>query len=189
MTEPTRIAILAGGCVWSLQTLFRRFSGVVSVRVGYAGCDTPNTTHGDHQAHVEAIEIVFDSKIVSFRGLLEFFFQIHEACTIDLQRDDIGAGYRCSILYAGDEQRKVAEQTIADSPISGRWPCKLVTEVVPAGLFWEGEPEHLEHFPTDCNRHFIEPDQRPPRKGAPRGPNQVRRVVKWSSAEIARFRD
>jgi peptide-methionine (S)-S-oxide reductase len=154
-------AILAGGCFWGMQDLFRRRPGVVSTRVGYAGGDVPNATYRNHGTHAEAIEIVFDPERTSYRELLEFFFQIHDPTTMNRQGNDIGTSYRSAILYLDEDQRRVAEETIADVDASGRWPGKVVTEVTPAGDFWEAEPEHqdyLERYPHGYTCHFVRPD-------------------------------
>jgi peptide-methionine (S)-S-oxide reductase len=154
-------AILAGGCFWGMQDLFRKQPGVVSTRVGYAGGDVPNATYSRHGTHAEAIEVVFDPALTSYRDLLEFFFQIHDPTTLNRQGNDVGTSYRSGIFYLGEEQRRVAEQTIADIDAAGRWPGKIVTEVTPAGAFWEAEPEHqdyLERYPNGYTCHFVRPD-------------------------------
>ena len=143
-------AILAGGCFWGMQDLIRKRPGVLSTRVGYSGGDVPNATYRNHGTHAEAIEIVFDPEQTSYRDLLEFFFQIHDPTTLNRQGNDIGTSYRSAIFYVDEEQRRVAEDTIADVEASGLWPGKVVTEVAPAGPFWEAEPEHqdyLERYP------------------------------------------
>jgi peptide-methionine (S)-S-oxide reductase len=158
-------AVLAGGCFWGVQDLIRRYDGVLSTRVGYTGGDVPNATYRNHGTHAEAIEIIFDPDIVSYRQLLEFFFQIHDPSTLDRQGNDLGTSYRSAIFYTTDEQRRVAEDTIADVDASGLWPGKVVTEVVPAGDFWEAEPEHqdyLERYPGGYTCHFIRPNWRLP---------------------------
>ena len=144
-----------------MQDLFRKQPGVVSTRVGYTGGDVPNATYGHHGTHAEAIEVVFDSDATSYRELLEFFFQIHDPTTLNRQGNDLGTSYRSAIFYLTDEQRRVALQTVADIDASGRWPGKVVTDVVPAGPFWEAEPEHqnyLERYPNGYTCHFVRPD-------------------------------
>ncbi len=161
----TERAILAGGCFWGMQDLIRKQPGVVSTRVGYSGGDVPNATYRNHGTHAESIEIVFDPARTSYRKLLEFFFQIHDPTTVDRQGNDIGTSYRSAIFYANDEQKRVAEDTIEDVNASGLWPGKVVTEVVPAGDFWEAEPEHqdyLERIPNGYTCHFIRPDWKLP---------------------------
>ena len=160
MSGATEKAILAGGCFWGMQDLFRKRPGVLSTRVGYAGGDVPNATYRNHGTHAEAIEIVFDPEQTSYRELLEFFFQIHDPTTVNRQGNDVGTSYRSAILYGDDEQRQVAEDTIAAVDSSGLWPGKVVTEVVPAGPFWEAEPEHqdyLERYPNGYTCHFVRP--------------------------------
>jgi peptide-methionine (S)-S-oxide reductase len=156
MTNEER-AILAGGCFWGMQDLIRRLPGVISTRVGYSGGDVPNATYRNHGNHAESIEIVFDPARTSFRKLLEFFFQIHDPTTLNRQGNDLGASYRSAIFYLTNEQKKIAEETIADVEASGLWPGKVVTEVTRAGDFWEAEPEHqdyLEHYPNGYTCHY-----------------------------------
>jgi len=160
-------AVLAGGCFWGMQDLIRRFPGVISTRVGYTGGEVPNATYRNHGGHAEAIEIVFDPAKTSFRTLLEFFFQIHDPTTVNRQGNDIGTSYRSAIFYTSDEQRKIAEDTIADVNASGLWPGKAVTEVVHASDFWEAEPEHqdyLERIPNGYTCHFVRPGWKLPRR-------------------------
>jgi peptide-methionine (S)-S-oxide reductase len=160
-------AILAGGCFWGMQDLIRKLPGVVSTRVGYTGGEVPNATYRNHDGHAEAIEIVFDPERTSYRKLLEFFFQIHDPTTRNRQGGDIGTSYRSAIFYTNDQQKAVAEDTIADVDASGLWPDKVVTEVTPAGEFWEAEPEHqdyLERIPHGYTCHFARPDWVLPRR-------------------------
>ncbi len=167
MTGITERAILAGGCFWGMQDLIRRFPGVISTRVGYSGGDVPNATYRNHGTHAEAIEIIFEPEKTSFRDLLEFFFQIHDPSTKNRQGNDIGLSYRSAIFYTSDEQRQVAEDTIADVDASGLWPGKVVTELAPVGNFWEAEPEHqdyLERLPNGYTCHFIRPGWKLPRR-------------------------
>ena len=163
----TERAILAGGCFWGVQGLIRRQDGVVSTRVGYSGGDVPNATYRNHGSHAEAIEIVFDPARISYRTLLEFFFQIHDPSTLNRQGNDRGSSYRSMILYASEAQRRIAEDTIADVDASGLWPGKVVTEVQPLGDFWEAEPEHqdyLQHYPDGYTCQFVRPGWRLPRR-------------------------
>jgi peptide-methionine (S)-S-oxide reductase len=146
MTESTERAVLAGGCFWGVQELVRNLPGVLSTRVGYTGGDVPNATYRNHGTHAEAIEITFDPSVTTYRDLLEFFFQIHDPTTKNRQGNDIGLSYRSAIYYTSDEQRRVAEETIADVNASGLWPGDVVTEVEPAGPFWEAEPEHQDYL-------------------------------------------
>ena len=165
MTTETERAVLAGGCFWGVQQLIRRQPGVISTRVGYSGGDVPNATYRNHGTHAEALEIVFDPKTISFRQLLEFFFQIHDPSTLNQQGNDRGLSYRSAIFYTSEEQRQVALDTIADVNASGIWPGKAVTEVAPVGPFWEAEPEHqdyLERIPNGYTCHFIRPNWRLP---------------------------
>jgi peptide-methionine (S)-S-oxide reductase len=163
-------AVLAGGCFWGMQDLIRRYDGVISTRVGYSGGDVPNATYRNHGTHAEAIEIVFDPAKLSYRKLLEFFFQIHDPTTRNRQGNDLGLSYRSAIFYTSEAQKLVAEDTIADVNASGLWPGKVVTEVAPAGAFWEAEPEHqdyLERFPAGYTCHFVRPGWKlPVREGA-----------------------
>jgi peptide-methionine (S)-S-oxide reductase len=140
---------------------------VVSTRVGYSGGDVPNATYRNHGTHAEAIEIIFDPAEISFRQLLEFFFQIHDPSTVNRQGNDVGMSYRSAIFYTTPEQKAVAQDTIADVDASGLWPGKVVTEVTPVGDFWEAEPEHqdyLERIPNGYTCHFVRPGWRLPRR-------------------------
>jgi peptide-methionine (S)-S-oxide reductase len=169
MAANTERAVLAGGCFWGMQQLIRRIPGVIATRVGYSGGDVKNATYRNHGTHAEAIEIVFDPAQLSFRDLLEFFFQIHDPTTKDRQGNDRGASYRSAIFYTSDEQRRIAEATIADVNASGRWPGKVVTELSPVGDFWEAEPEHqdyLEHYPNGYTCHYVRPDWKLTKPGA-----------------------
>lgn len=160
-------AVLAGGCFWGMQDLIRKLPGVVSTRVGYTGGDVPHATYRNHGTHAEGIEITFDPATISFRRLLEFFFQIHDPTTPNRQGNDRGLSYRSAIFYVTPEQKRVAEDTIADVDESGLWPGKVVTEVAPAGDFWEAEPEHqdyLERIPNGYTCHFVRPGWRLPQR-------------------------
>ena len=162
-------AILAGGCFWGMQDLIRRQPGIIATRVGYTGGDVKNATYRNHGTHAEAIEVVFDPSRTSFRKLLAFFFQIHDPTTADRQGNDRGPSYRSGIYYVTDDQRRIAEDTIADVNASGLWPGKVVTEVRPAGDFWEAEPEHqdyLERIPNGYTCHFARPGWVLPRRAA-----------------------
>ena len=163
----TETAILAGGCFWGVQDLVSRQPGILSTRVGYSGGEVPHATYRNHGNHAEAIEIVFDPALTSFRALLEFFFQIHDPTTRNRQGNDAGASYRSAIFYASEEQKSVAEDTIADVDASGLWPGKVVTEVTPASDFWEAEPEHqdyLERIPNGYTCHFVRPGWKLPHR-------------------------
>ena len=170
MTDNTETAILAGGCFWGMEELIRHRDGVVSTRVGYTGDPShPNATYASHGDHAEAIEIVFDPERLSYRDILEFFFQIHDPTTKDRQGNDIGRSYRSAIFHLSGEQRQIAEDTNADADASGLWSGKVVTEVTPAGDFWEAEVEHqdyLERYPQGYNCHFERPGWKLPRRAA-----------------------
>jgi peptide-methionine (S)-S-oxide reductase len=160
MSDSSEKAVIAGGCFWGMQDLFRRMPGVLSTRVGYTGGNVANATYRNHGTHAEAIEIVFDPRVLSYRKILEFFFQIHDPTTLNSQGNDYGASYRSAIFYTSEEQKQIAEKTIADVGASGQWPGKIVTEVSPAREFWEAEPEHqdyLERHPNGYTCHFIRP--------------------------------
>jgi peptide-methionine (S)-S-oxide reductase len=166
MTSPTERAVLAGGCFWGMQDLIRKMRGILSTRVGYSGGD-PDATYRHHGTHAEAIEIVFDPKIISYRTLLEFFFQIHDPTTRNRRGNDVGTSYRSAIFYVNDEQKRIAEDTIADIQASGLWPGEVVTELTPAGPFWEAEPEHqdyLERYPDGYTCHFVRTGWRLPHR-------------------------
>ena len=162
-------AVLAGGCFWGMQDLIRRYNGVISTRVGYTGGEVANATYRNHGSHAEAIEIIFDPAKISYRELLEFFFQIHDPSTLNRQGNDRGASYRSAIFYTSDEQKRVAEDTIADVNASGLWPGKAVTEVTAASDFWQAEPEHqdyLERIPNGYTCHFVRPGWKLPKRDA-----------------------
>lgn len=146
MAGKSETAILAGGCFWGVQELLRDYPGVISTRVGYSGGEVPNATYRNHGTHAEAVEIVFDPEKISFRKILEFFFQIHDPSTPNRQGNDRGPSYRSAIFYTSEEQKRVAEETIADVNASGLWPGEVVTEVVASGPFWEAEPEHQDYL-------------------------------------------
>jgi peptide-methionine (S)-S-oxide reductase len=153
-------AVLAGGCFWGMQDLIRRYPGVISTRVGYTGGDVANATYRNHGTHAEAIEIIFDPDRISFRQILEYFFQIHDPTTRNRQGNDTGMSYRSAIFYTSPEQKHIAHDTIADVDASGLWPGRVVTEVAPAGAFWEAEPEHqdyLERYPAGYTCHYVRP--------------------------------
>lgn len=154
-------AVLAGGCFWGMQDLIRKMPGVLKTRVGYTGGDVPNATYRHHGTHAEGIEIIFDPTKISYRRLLEFFFQIHDPTTLNRQGNDRGLSYRSGIYYLDAAQKLVAEQTIADVEASGVWPGPVVTELAAAGDFWEAEPEHqdyLEQRPNGYTCHYVRPD-------------------------------
>jgi len=160
-------AVLAGGCFWGMQDLIRKLPGVVSTRVGYTGGNTPNATYRNHGTHAEAIEIAFDDARTSYRRILEYFFQIHDPTTPNRQGGDIGSSYRSAIYYVDADQKRIAEETIADVEASGLWKGKVVTEVEPARDFWEAEPEHqdyLEKHPGGYTCHYPRPGWVLPRR-------------------------
>ncbi|MEU0401042.1 peptide-methionine (S)-S-oxide reductase MsrA [Streptomyces sp. NPDC006197] len=167
MTGSEERAVLAGGCFWGMQELIRAQPGVLATRVGYSGGDLAHPTYRRHEGHAEAVEIIFDGTVTDYRTLLEFFFQIHDPSTKNRQGNDIGDSYRSAVFYLDDEQRRVAEDTIADVDASGLWPGPVVTEVTPAGPFWEAEPEHqdyLQRYPDGYTCHFPRPGWRLPRR-------------------------
>ena len=162
-------AVLAGGCFWGMQDLIRKRNGVIATRVGYSGGDVPNATYRDHGTHAEAIEVIFNDEVLSYRDLLELFFQIHDPSTPNRQGNDRGLSYRSAIYYEDDDQKAVALDTIADVDASGIWPGKVVTEVEPVSDFWEAEPEHqdyLERIPNGYPCHFPRPDWVLPKRAA-----------------------
>ena len=163
----TETAILAGGCFWGMQELIRKLPGVISTRVGYSGGDVANATYRNHGTHAEAVEIVFNPDKLSFRDLLEFFFQAHDPTTLNRQGNDMGMSYRSGIYYTSEEQKQVALDTIADVDASGLWPGKVVTEVKAAGAFWQAEPEHqdyLQRYPGGYTCHWVRPEWKLPRR-------------------------
>ena len=187
MTVSAERAVLAGGCFWGVQDLVRRYPGVIATRVGYTGGEVPNATYRNHGNHAEAIEITFDPQTISYRKLLEFFFQIHDPSTLNRQGNDRGASYRSAIFYTSDEQKRIAEDTIADVDASGLWPGKVVTEVAPAGPFWEAEPEHqdyLEKFPDGYTCHFVRPNWTLPHRS-----EKAQSGRKWSFRRVTKASD
>ncbi len=165
----TERAVLAGGCFWGMEDLIRKLPGVRSTRVGYTGGDVANATYRNHGTHAEGIEIIFDPSQITYRRLLEFFFQIHDPTTVNRQGNDRGMSYRSAIYFVDDAQKGIAEDTIKDVDASGIWPGKVVTELEPVGDFWEAEPEHqdyLERIPNGYTCHFIRPDWVLPKRDA-----------------------
>ncbi len=150
-------AVLAGGCFWGMQDLIRRLPGVISTRVGYTGGEVPHASYRNHGNHAEAIEVYFENEQLSFRNLLECFFQIHDPTTLNRQGNDIGPSYRSAIYYVNPQQKELAEEMIAAINASGHWPGEVVTEIAPASDFWEAEPEHqdyLERYPQGYTCHY-----------------------------------
>ena len=167
MSNDIERAVLAGGCFWGMEDLIRKLPGVVSTRVGYTGGDVPNATYRNHGNHAEGVEINFDPSQISFRDILEFFFQIHDPSTLNQQGNDLGLSYRSGIYCVDEAQKAEAIRTIADVEASGIWPNKVVTEIKPVGDFWEAEPEHQDYllrYPTGYTCHFIRPNWKLPRR-------------------------
>ena len=167
MSNDIERAVLAGGCFWGMEDLIRKLPGVVSTRVGYTGGDVPNATYRNHGTHAEGIEINFDPSQISFRDILEFFFQIHDPSTLNRQGNDLGLSYRSGIYCVDEAQKAEAVRTIADVEASGIWPNKVVTEIKPVGDFWEAEPEHQDYllrYPAGYTCHFIRPNWKLPRR-------------------------
>jgi peptide-methionine (S)-S-oxide reductase len=165
----TEKAVLAGGCFWGMQDLIRKLPGIIETRVGYTGGNVLYATYRNHGDHAEGIEIVFDPEMISYRRILEYFFQIHDPTTKNRQGNDFGTSYRSAIYYVDEEQKRIAEDTIADVDASGLWPGKVVTDVEPAGDFWYAEPEHqdyLERYPGGYSCHFPRSDWVLPRRAA-----------------------
>jgi peptide-methionine (S)-S-oxide reductase len=157
----TEKAILAGGCFWGVEELIRDLPGVSKTVVGYTGGEVPNATYRNHGNHAEGIAIDFDPTVISYRTLLEFFFQIHDPTTRNRQGNDRGTSYRSAIFYLNDEQKNTAEALIKEMDTSGKWPGPVVTEVVPASDFWDAEVEHQDYLrkhPGGYTCHFIRPD-------------------------------
>ncbi len=167
MTTNRERAVLAGGCFWGMEDLIRKMPGILDTTVGYTGGDVENATYRNHGTHAEGIEIIFDPTIITYRDLLEFFFQIHDPTTLNRQGNDRGLGYRSAIYYVDDTQKEVAEETIKDVDASDLWPGKVVTEIEPVGAFWEAEPEHqdyLERIPHGYTCHFVRPGWKLPKR-------------------------
>src|SRR4051812_37352884 len=167
MSDTTETAILAGGCFWGVQELLRKREGVISTRVGYTGGSNEHPTYRNHPGHAEAVEIVFDPDRISYRDILEFFFQIHDPSTKDRQGNDVGSSYRSEIFTVSDEQRRVAEETIADVAAPGLWPGNVVTVISEPAPFWEAEPEpqaSLQKYPNGYTCHFPRPGWKLPHR-------------------------
>ncbi len=157
----TERAVLAGGCFWGMQDLIRKMDGVTDTRVGYTGGEVANATYRNHAGHAEAIEIIFDNEVITYRDILAFFFQIHDPTTVDRQGNDMGDSYRSEIFYTSEAQKDMAIKTIKDVDASGLWPGKAVTKISAVSDFWEAEPEHqdyLERIPNGYTCHFARPD-------------------------------
>ena len=162
-------AVLAGGCFWGMQDLIRKLPGVQETRVGYTGGDVAHATYRNHGSHAEGIEVMFDPEVLSYRILLEVFFQIHDPTTLNRQGNDVGTSYRSGIYYTSEAQKQTALETIADVEASGLWPGRVTTEVTSAGDFWEAEPEHqdyLERYPNGYTCHFPRADWVLPRRNS-----------------------
>ena len=159
----TERAILAGGCFWGMEDLLRRAKGVLSTRVGYIGGEMPDPTYARHYGHVEAVEVIFDPSVLSYRSLLELFFQIHDPTTYEQQGGDVGPSYRSAIFYTTEVQKEMALRTIEEIEESDRWPGPVLSEINPEEPFWEAEPEHqkyLERDPAGYSCHFARPTWR-----------------------------
>jgi peptide-methionine (S)-S-oxide reductase len=157
----TEKAILAGGCFWGVEELFRHYPGVISTVVGYTGGDVTNATYKNHGTHAEAIEIIFDPGKLTYRALLEYFFMIHNPTTRNRQGNDVGTSYRSAIFFMDEKQRETAKELIAEMEASGKWPGQIVTEVVPVVDFWNAEEEHqnyLQKYPYGYTCHYERPD-------------------------------
>lgn len=154
-------AILAGGCFWGVEELIRKLPGIESTDVGYTGGDVPNATYRNHGTHAEGIEIIFDPAKISYRSLLEFFFQIHDPTTMNRQGNDTGLSYRSAIFYLNQTQKETAQALIKEMDASGKWPAAIVTAVEPASDFWNAEVEHQDYLqknPYGYTCHFLRPD-------------------------------
>jgi peptide-methionine (S)-S-oxide reductase len=154
-------AILAGGCFWGVEELIREQPGVTSTVVGYTGGDVRNATYRNHGTHAEAIAVTFDADLLPYKKLLEFFFQLHDPTTLNRQGNDRGTSYRSAIFYLSAEQNKDAQELIAAMTASKKWPGKIVTQVAPAGDFWDAEEEHqayLQKHPYGYTCHFVRPE-------------------------------
>lgn len=165
----TERAVLAGGCFWGMEELLRHKPGILKTRVGYTGGDVENATYRNHGTHAEGVEILFDPARISYRDILEFFFQIHDPTTLNRQGNDVGLSYRSAIYYVDEAQKAVALDTIADVDASGLWPRRVVTEVEPVGAFWEAEPEHqdyLQRIPNGYTCHWVRPNWVLPKRNA-----------------------
>lgn len=160
MGDNAETAVLAGGCAWIMQALLSQPEGVISTRHGWMGGRGDNPTEENDGGHAEVVEVVFDPARLSYRGLLEVFFQVHRA---DLDEGVVGSIYRSEIFYTSEEQRRVAEEMIRDVDASGHWPGKTVTKISPVAVFWESGPEHQDYFlrfPLGCKPPFPRQDDK-----------------------------
>ena len=154
-------AILAGGCFCGMEELIRALPGVLDTEVGYTGGHVANATYAKHDGHAEAIEITFDPAQISYRTLLEFFFQIHNPTTPNQQGNDKGSSYRSAIFYRDAVQKKTAEEVIATLTSAKIYKAPIVTEIMPATAFWSAEMEHqdyLQKHPHGYTCHYIRPE-------------------------------
>jgi len=144
------VATLAGGCFWCLEAVFQRLRGVVSVESGYTGGHFENPTYRQvctgTTGHAEAVRITFDPEVISYRDLLDVFFEIHDPTTLNRQGADVGPQYRSAIFYHSEEQRATAESVIAELQAERYRDRPIVTEVVAAGEFYLAEPEHQDYY-------------------------------------------
>ncbi|AAK41726.1 peptide-methionine (S)-S-oxide reductase MsrA [Saccharolobus solfataricus] len=142
------VATLGGGCFWCTEAVYKRVKGVISVKPGYSGGHVPNPTYEDvctdTTGHAEVVQITFDSSIISYREILEIFFEIHDPTTLNRQGNDVGTQYRSIILYHNEEQRKIAEEMIRE--VEKRIGKKVVTELKPFEVFYEAEDYHHDFY-------------------------------------------
>lgn len=161
-TKTEEAAVLAGGCFWGMEELFRQQTGVIGTRVGYTGGHVPDVTYKQVKTgttgHAEAIEVVFDNTVTSFREVLKFFFIMHDPTTVNRQGNDIGDSYRSAIFCTSSKQAIIATRLIQEIDASGVLPASIVTQVVKATDFYEAEPEHqnyLQHYPDGYTCHWV----------------------------------
>ena len=154
------IATLAGGCFWCLEAVYDGLKGVESVESGYMGGAAPNPTYeevcGGRTGHAEVVRIRFDPAVVMFKELLEVFFVIHDPTTLNQQGNDVGTQYRSAIFYHSPQQKAEAEAVMARLAAAGIWKKPIVTEVVPAGPFYEAEAYHQEYFERNPNQPYCQ---------------------------------
>lgn len=160
MSQQHEVATLAGGCFWCLDTVFRDLKGVEKVESGYAGGKTKNPSYREvcsgTTGHAEVVQVTFDPTVISFRDLLGVFFTIHDPTTLNRQGADIGTQYRSAVFYDSDDQRKTAEQAIAELTAAHVWDDPIVTEVAPLTAYYPAEAYHQNYFAQNPDQPYCQ---------------------------------
>ncbi len=160
----TEIAILAGGCFWGMEDIIKKIPGVLDTEVGYTGGNLEQPTYADvktgETGHAEAVKITFDPKTLSFEELLGYFFRMHNPTTLNRQGNDVGTQYRSAIFFLTPKQESIALKVRKKVDKSKKWHSKIVTEIVPAGPFYNAEDYHQDYLmknPGGYSCHFLRP--------------------------------